>query len=100
MLYVLGVTRFAVIFMSFTVVNKMSSRLAETTLQIICKQITPAPCLSLYVNTCLYGRGSRIMPEAEGLFGSVQIWPLSFHAIVSSPAYLSWPLRSCRTSTQ
>lgn len=40
------------------------------------------------------------MPEAAGLFGSVQIWPLSVHAIVSSPAYLSWPLRSCRTSTQ
>lgn len=88
-------------FMSFTVVNKMSSRLAGPTLQIICRQITPLLPVCLFTLALVYMEEARALClKHRGLFGSVQIWPLSFHAIVSSPAYLSRPLRSCRTSTQ
>ena len=57
------------------------------------------PCLSLKLTLVHNGRGICIMPEAQVLFGSVQIWPLSFQTIVSSLAYLSRPLQSRCTST-
>lgn len=88
-------------FMSFTVVNKMSSRLTGPTLQIICRQITPLLPVCLFTLELVYMEEARTLClKHRALFGSVQIWPLSFHAIVSSPAYLSRPLQSCRTSTQ
>lgn len=54
MLERVGVTRFAVIFTSLTIVNKMSSRLVETTLRIICKQITPLLPVCLLTLTLVY----------------------------------------------
>lgn len=72
--------------MSFTVVNKMSSRLAGPTLQIICKQIAPLLAVCLFTLALVYMEEARALClKQRGLFGSVQIWPLSFHAIVSSP---------------
>jgi len=45
----------------------------------------PTVSSCLYVNSCLYGGDICITPEALDLFVSVQIWPLSFHTIISYP---------------